>query len=162
MESDGIVQCSGGWQMRPKVLFLCTGNSARSQMAEGYLRHAAGDRFEALSAGIEPKGLNPLAAEAMREIGIEISQQQSKDVAGLLGRHFPIVVTVCDRAEERCPIFPGATKYFHWSLEDPALVEGTHQERLAVFRRVRDQIIARIDEQFVRSAGGQAIQHRLP
>jgi len=135
--------------MRPKVLFLCTGNSARSQMAEGYLRHAAGDRFEALSAGIEPKGLNPLAIEAMREIGIEISQQQSKDVASLLGQHFPIVVTVCDRAKERCPIFPGATKYFHWGLEDPAAAEGMQHERLAVFRRVRDQIIAHIDEQFV-------------
>jgi arsenate reductase len=135
--------------MRPKVLFLCTGNSARSQMAEGYLRHAAGDRFEALSAGIEPKGLNPLAIEAMREIGIEISQQQSKDVASLLGQHFPIVVTVCDRAKERCPIFPGATKYFHWGLEDPAAAEGMQHERLAVFRRVRDQIIAHIDQQFV-------------
>jgi arsenate reductase (thioredoxin) len=137
--------------VRPKVLFLCTGNSARSQMAEGYLRHAAGDRFEALSAGIEPKGVNPLAIEAMREIGIEISRQQSKDVAGLLGQHFPIVVTVCDRARERCPIFPGATKYLHWGLEDPAAAAGTQHERLAVFRRVRDQIIAYIDEQFVSS-----------
>jgi arsenate reductase (thioredoxin) len=137
--------------VRPKVLFLCTGNSARSQIAEGYLRHAAGDRFEALSAGIEPKGVNPLAIEAMREIGIEISRQQSKDVAGLLGQHFPIVVTVCDRARERCPIFPGATKYLHWGLEDPAAAAGTQHERLAVFRRVRDQIIAYIDEQFVSS-----------
>jgi arsenate reductase len=135
--------------MKPKVLFLCTGNSARSQMAEGYLRHAAGDRFEAMSAGIEPKGLNPLAVEAMREIGIDISQQTSKDAVSLLGQHVPYVVTVCDNAKERCPIFPGAWKFLHWSLEDPAAVEGTPEERLAVFRRIRDQIIALIDREFV-------------
>jgi arsenate reductase len=135
--------------MRPKVLFLCTGNSARSQMAEGYLRHAAGDRFEAMSAGIEPKGLNPLAVEAMREIGIDISPQTSKDVVSLLGQHVPYVVTVCDNAKERCPIFPGTWKFLHWSLEDPAAAEGTPDERLAVFRRVRDQIIAHIDREFV-------------
>ena len=135
--------------MRPKVLFLCTGNSARSQMAEGYLRHAAGDRFEAASAGIEPKGLNPLAVEAMREVGIDISQQTSKDVVSLLGQHVPYVVTVCDHAKERCPIFPGTWKFLHWSLEDPAIAGGTQEERLAVFRRVRDQIIADIDREFV-------------
>ena len=135
--------------MRPKVLFLCTGNSARSQMAEGYLRHAAGDRFEAMSAGIEPKGLNPLAVEAMREIGIDISQQTSKDVVSLLGQHVPYVVTVCDNARERCPIFPGTWKFLHWSLEDPAAVEGTPGERLAVFQRVREQIIANIGREFV-------------
>lgn len=135
--------------MKPKVLFLCTGNSARSQMAEGYLRHAAEDRFEALSAGIEPKGLNPLAIEAMHEIGIEISKQTSKDVASLLGQHVPYVVTVCDNAKERCPIFPGTWKSVHWSLQDPAAVQGSHEECLAVFRRVRDQIIARINQEFV-------------
>ena len=135
--------------MRPKVLFLCTGNSARSQMAEGYLRHVAADRYEALSAGVEPKGLNPLAIEAMGEIGIDISQQTSKDVVSLLGQHVPYVVTVCDNAKERCPIFPGTWKFLHWSLEDPAAAEGIHEERLAVFRRVRDQIIAHIDREFV-------------
>ena len=135
--------------MRPKVLFLCTGNSARSQMAEGYLRHVAADRFEAMSAGIEPKGLNPLAIEAMREIGIDISRQTSKDVVSLLGQHVPYVVTVCDNAKERCPIFPGTWKFLHWSFEDPAAVEGTPAERLPVFRRVRDQIIAHIDREFV-------------
>ena len=135
--------------MRPKVLFLCTGNSARSQMAEGYLRHVAADRYEALSAGVEPKGLNPLAIEAMGEIGIDISQQTSKDVVSLLGQHVPYVVTVCDNAKERCPIFPGTWKFLHWSLEDPAAAEGIHEERLAVFRRVRDQIIALIDREFV-------------
>jgi arsenate reductase len=133
----------------PKVLFLCTGNSARSQMAEGYLRRAAGNRFEAMSAGIEPKGLNPLAVEAMREIGIDISRQQSKDVVSLLGQHIPYVVTVCDNARERCPIFPRTYKFLHWSFEDPALVEGTHEQKLAVFRRVRDEIIQHIDRELI-------------
>jgi arsenate reductase len=133
----------------PKVLFLCTGNSARSQMAEGYLRRAAGDRFEALSAGIEPKGLNPLAVEAMREIGIDISHQQSKDVVSLLGQHIPYVITVCDNARERCPIFPRTYKFIHWSFEDPAAVEGTHEQKLAVFRRVRDEIVQHIDRELI-------------
>lgn len=135
--------------MRPKVLFLCTGNSARSQMAEGYLHHAAAGRFEAMSAGVEPKGLNPLAIEVMREIGIDISRQTSKDVVTLLGQHIPYVVTVCDNAKERCPILPGAGKFLHWSFADPAAVEGTRDERLAAFRRVRDQIIANIDREFI-------------
>jgi arsenate reductase len=133
----------------PKVLFLCTGNSARSQMAEGYLRYVAGDKFEAISAGIEPKTLNPLAVEAMQEMGIDISRQKSKDVVTLLGQHVPYVVTVCDNAKERCPIFPGTWKFLHWSFEDPAEAIGTHGEKLEVFRRVRDQIIAHIDELFV-------------
>jgi arsenate reductase len=136
--------------MRPKVMFLCTGNSARSQMAEGYLRNIAGDRFEPISAGMEPKAINPLAVEAMREIGIDISNQTSKDVASLLGQHIPYVVTVCDKAKERCPIFPGTWEFLEWSFEDPAEAVGTHDERLSVFRRVRDEIIARIDERFVR------------
>lgn len=135
--------------MTPKVLFLCTGNSARSQMAEAYLRHAASDKFQALSAGIEPKGLNPFAVEVMREIGIDISRQTSKDVVTLLGQHIPYVVTVCDNANERCPIFPGTWKFLHWSFEDPAAAEGPPEERLAVFRRVRDQIIAHIDWEFL-------------
>src|SRR5581483_5562619 len=112
---------------KPKVLFLCTGNSARSQMAEGYLRHVAGHRFDALSAGTEPKGLNPLAVEAMREIGIDISQQKSKDVREFLGQLIPYVVTVCDRAKEHCPIFPGSFKSLHWGLQDPATAEGTRE-----------------------------------
>jgi len=129
----------------PNVLFLCTGNSARSQMAEGYLRRAAGDRFEAMSAGIEPKGLNPLAVEAMHDIGIDISRQHSKDMVSLLGQHIPYVITVCDNARERCPIFPRTYKFLHWSFDDPAAAEGTHEEKLAVFRRVRDEIIQHID-----------------
>lgn len=138
--------------MKPRVLFLCTGNSARSQMAEGYLRHVLPEQYEPLSAGIEPKGLNPLAVEAMHEIGIDISNQQSKDVVSLLGQHVPYVVTVCDNAKERCPIFPGTWKFLHWSFEDPAAIEGTHEERLAVFRRVRDEITAHIDRDFVQGA----------
>lgn len=139
--------------MRPKVLLLCTGNSARSQMAEGYLRHAHGDKFDAASAGVDPKGLNPLAVEAMREIGIDISGQTSKHVRSFLGQPVHYVVTVCDNAKEQCPIFPGAAKYLHWSFEDPAAATGSHEERIAVFRQVRDAIRARIDEQF---GGGTA------
>jgi len=90
--------------------------------------------------------------EAMREIGIDISSQQSKDVVKLLGQHVPYVVTVCDNAKERCPIFPGTWKYLHWSFDDPAAAQGTHEERLAVFRRVRDQILAHIDREFVQAA----------
>jgi arsenate reductase len=134
---------------KAKVLFLCTGNSARSQMAEGYLRHVAPNDFEALSAGIEPKGLNPLAVEAMREIGIDITNQRSKDVGEFLGESIPYVVTVCDNAKEQCPVFPGAQNFLHWSLEDPASAQGTHDEKLAVFRRVRDQITSGIQKEIL-------------
>jgi arsenate reductase len=134
---------------KPKALFLCTGNSARSQMAEGYLRHAAGDRYEAMSAGIEPKGLNPLAVEAMAEIGIDISRQHSKDVGIFLGEYIPYIITVCEHAREKCPIFPRTYKFLHWSFDDPAQAVGTHDERLAVFRRVRDQLIGKIDEELL-------------
>ena len=132
-----------------KVLFLCTGNSARSQMAEGLLRQLAGDRFEPLSAGIEPKGLNPLAVEAMREIGIDISRQTSKDVKTFLGQAIPYIVTVCDNARERCPIFPRTYKFLHWSFDDPAAARGTDAEKLAVFRRVRNEISQRIESELV-------------
>lgn len=124
-------------------------------MAEGYLRHVLPEDYEALSAGIEPKGLNPFAMEAMKEIGIDISQQRSKDVVSLLGQHVPYVVTVCDNAKERCPIFPGTWKFLHWSFEDPAAAEGTHDDRLAVFRKVRDQIIEKIDREFVQGGATQ-------
>ena len=135
---------------KPKLLFLCTGNSARSQMAEGFLRHLA-PGYDALSAGIEPKGLNPVAVEVMHEAGIDISAQQSKDVRSFLGLSVQYVITVCDNARERCPIFPGAYKFLHWSFEDPAAATGTREEKLAVFRRVRDQISAKIREQFLSS-----------
>ncbi|HUM04797.1 MAG TPA: arsenate reductase ArsC [Terriglobales bacterium] len=134
---------------KPKVLFLCTGNSARSQMAEGILRKLAGDSFEPLSAGIEPKGLNPLAVEAMRELGIDISSQRSKDVKDFLGQAIPYVITVCDNAREHCPIFPRTYKFLHWSFDDPAAAQGSAEEKLAMFRRVRDQITRRIEAELV-------------
>jgi arsenate reductase len=135
--------------MKPRVLFLCTGNSARSQMAEGYLRHVAGDRYEVLSAGINPKGMNPLAVEAMREIGIDISKQRSKDAKEYLGTAIQYVITVCDNAKEHCPIFPGTFKFLHWGLKDPAEVTGTHEEKLHIFRHVRNLIAEQIDKEFV-------------
>ena len=127
-----------------RVLFLCTGNSARSQMAEGLLRHMAGDRFEVASAGVSPTKLRPEATEVMREIGIDISQQRSKAVDDLVDREFDYVITVCDNANERCPVFPGTTNRIHWSFDDPAAVEGDELARLAVFRRVRDEILHRL------------------
>lgn len=134
--------------MKPKVLFLCTGNSARSQMAEGYLRSVAGERFDAMSAGIAPKGLNPLAVQAMREIGIDISSQSSKDVTEFVGTPVQYVVTVCANAREKCPVFPATVKFMHWDLEDPAAVQGTGEEKLAAFRKVRDEIVARVTKEF--------------
>ena len=126
-------------------------------MAEGYLRHVAGERFEAMSAGIEPKGLNPLAVEVMGEIGIDISRQTSKNVVTLLGQHIPYVITVCEDAKERCPIFPGTWKFFRWSFDDPAAVGGSYDQRLAVFRRVRDEITQKIDTELLRSMPSKQI-----
>ncbi len=129
---------------KPRVLFLCTGNSCRSQMAEGWLRHQAGDRFEVFSAGTQPQRVNPDAVRVMQEAGVDISRQQSKSVSKFLGQHFAYVITVCDRANEACPIFPGAGQRLHWPFEDPAHATGSEVERLAVFRRVRDEIAARV------------------
>ena len=135
---------------KPRVLFLCTGNSARSQMAEGLLRHYAGDHFEVYSAGIEPKGINPYTLRAMDEIGIDIHGQQSKSVSTYLGRTiFSYVITVCSNAEANCPIFPGYTIRMHWPFDDPAAATGSDGEKLAKFRQVRDQIAARIQEWLV-------------
>jgi len=129
----------------PKVLFLCTGNSARSQMAEAFLRKHAGDRFEAHSAGLEPKGINPYTIRVMDEIGIDIRGQSSKDVMTYMGRvRFGYVITVCDNAEKNCPIFPFATTRLHWPFEDPARFEGPDEAKLAKFRNARDLIDARI------------------
>lgn len=130
----------------PDVLFLCTGNSCRSQMAEGWLRHLGGGRFAAFSAGLRPGVVHPLAIEVMREVGVDISQQISKDVSTLLGRHFTYVITVCDRARDSCPIFPGPSMREHWPIEDPATVEGSHEERMRVFRATRDEIAERVRE----------------
>lgn len=128
-----------------RVLFLCTGNSARSQMAEAFLRHHGGDHFEAHSAGLEPKGIHPLTRQVMEEAGIDISNQRSKGLAEYWGRlHFDYVITVCANAEERCPFFPGPGKRLHWPFEDPAAATGSEEERLATFRRVRDAIEARV------------------
>lgn len=132
-----------------RVLFLCTGNSARSQMAEGLLRHTAGDRFVVASAGVAPTRVRPEAIQVMREIGIDISHQHSKSVDDFLGREFDYVITVCDNANEQCPVFPGNTNRIHWSFDDPAAVEGDELARVAVFRRVRDEIRHRL-QSFVR------------
>lgn len=130
---------------RRRVLFLCTHNSARSQMAEGFLRALAGDRFEVASAGTEARGVNPLAARVMAEAGVDVSAQTSKTLDRFLGAPWDYVITVCDRANEACPIFPGATTWLPWSFEDPSAARGTEPERLAVFRRVRDEIKSRIE-----------------
>ena len=130
--------------MKTKVLFLCTGNSCRSQMAEGFLRAYGGDLFEAHSAGVDPSSVNPLAVQVMREVGIDMSGQRSKSVSEYLGQHFPVVITVCDNAKQRCPIFPGVCKREHWPLPDPADAIGTEQERLSVFRSVRDAVAERV------------------
>ena len=127
-----------------RVLFVCTHNSARSQMAEGLLRHYSGEHFEAFSAGTEPGSLHPLAVRAMAELGIDISGHSSKPVDQFLDQSFDFVVTVCDQARESCPVFPGAASQLHWSFEDPSQVEGSESEQLEVFRRVRDEIAARI------------------
>ena len=129
--------------MKTKVLILCTGNSCRSQMAEGVLRHYGSDKFEAFSAGTKPSKVNETAIEVMREIGIDISGQRSKNVSELLGQHFHYVITVCDNAKESCPIFPGNSVRLHWTFPDPphetAITEEVRQE----FRKVRDLIHAK-------------------
>lgn len=126
---------------RKRVLFLCTGNSARSQMAEGLLRELAGERFDVDSAGVLPTDVRPEAIAVMREIGIDISQHRSKSVDEFSDREFDYVITVCDNAREHCPVFPGDAKLIHWSFEDPAV---TGDE--TVFRRVRDEIKERLRE----------------
>jgi arsenate reductase (thioredoxin) len=129
---------------RRRVLILCTGNSARSQMAEGLLRQMAGDRFDVASAGVSPSHVRPEAVAAMREIGIDISHHRSKSVDEFSNQEFDYVITVCDNAKEQCPVFPGKTKQIHWSFDDPAAVEGDQAARLSVFRRVRDEIRDRL------------------
>jgi arsenate reductase len=125
---------------KARVLILCTGNSARSQMAEGLLRHDAGDRFEVFSVGTKPSQVRPEAIAVMGELGIDISGHRSKHVDEFGGERFDYVLTVCDNAKESCPIFPGGTIAIHRSFDDPAGFHGTEPERLAVFRRVRDEL----------------------
>jgi arsenate reductase (thioredoxin) len=131
---------------KPRVLFLCTANSCRSQMAEGMLRKLGGDQFEAASAGAQATRVNPDAIRVMKEIGIDIATHRSKDASEFRGQNFTYVVRVCDRAKETCPIFPGAFRYCDWGLDDPAAAKGNDGERMEVFRRVRNQIEARVRE----------------
>ena len=125
---------------KAKVLILCTGNSARSQMAEGLFRQAGGDRYEVFSAGTKPSQVRPEAIAAMREMGIDISGHRSKSVDEFAGQEMHLVITVCDNAKESCPVFPGRTQRLHWPFKDPAAVAGSEVQRLAAFRSIRDQI----------------------
>jgi len=138
---------------RKRVLFLCTGNSCRSHMAEGLLRAWAAGGHESLSAGANPSGyVHPLAIQVMQEIGIDISQQSSKSIREFLppeGVPPNLIVSVCDSAAEACPLFPGNVERLHWPFDDPAHAEGTEEEKLAFFRRVRDEIRSAIEEHFV-------------
>ena len=137
-------------EARPKkVLFLCTHNSARSQMAEGLLRHLAGDRFEAHSAGTEATRVRPEAVAVMDEIGVDVSGQESKTLERYLREPFDHVITVCDEANEACPFFPGAKNRLHWSFEDPSRTAGSDEERLEAFRVTRDGIQERIESELL-------------
>ena len=129
---------------KKKLLVLCTGNSARSQMAEGLLRHEGGDRFEVYSAGTKPSRVRDEAIAVMAEIGIDISGQRSKSVDEFVGQDLDFVITVCSHAHQACPVFPGNVKRLHWPFDDPAVVQGSEDVRLAAFRKVRDQIHGRI------------------
>ena len=132
---------------KQSVLILCTGNSARSQMAEGLLRHMAGDRFDVASAGIKPSVVRPEAIQAMKEIGISLEGHRSKSVDEFVGKPIDYVITVCD-AKESCPVFPAGTSRMHWAFQDPpGPQEGTEEERLAIFRMVRDQMKARFESE---------------
>lgn len=135
---------------RRRVLFVCTHNSARSQMAEGLLRGWAGDRFDAGSAGTVATRLRPEAVAVMRELGIDISQQRSKTLDAVVGQPWDLVVTVCDQAREACPVIPGAGQMLHWSLDDPSAVDGDEGARLAAFRAVRDELGSRIRAELIR------------
>jgi arsenate reductase len=128
--------------VKRRVLFLCTGNSARSQMAEALLRLIAGDDFDVHSAGTHPAGLNPVTVEVMRELGVDVQHSRSKNVTEFLGESFDEVITVCDRAKDTCPVFQGARNLRHWSFEDPAAA--STEERVEVFRRVRDEIAEQV------------------
>jgi len=133
---------------KKRVLFLCSGNSARSQMAEAFLHKYGGDHFEPHSAGLEPKGLNPLTVKVMNEVGIDVSGQTSKGVDTYLGKTlFQYLITVCDDADKNCPtVWPGGSIRMHWSFQDPAALEGTEEEKLAKFREVRDLIEKKIKD----------------
>jgi arsenate reductase (thioredoxin) len=129
----------------PKVLFLCTGNSARSQMAEAFLRKYGKERYEVFSAGLVPKGIHPYTIQVMEEAGLDLSDQRSKDLKEYLGKiHFGYLITVCGHADANCPVFPGMGKRLHWPFNDPAAVRGSEAEILEKFREVREQIEERV------------------
>jgi arsenate reductase len=127
-----------------RVLFVCTGNSARSQMAEAVLRELGGDRFEVFSAGTHPRGVHPMTLQVLAEAGVSAAGLRSKSVTEFLDQRFDLVVTVCDRAREACPVFPSAGEQVHWGFDDPAEVEGTEEQRLEAFRRVLGEITMRL------------------
>src|ERR671931_533211 len=135
--------------MKKRILFICTHNSARSQMAEGLLRALGGDHFEAFSAGTEATHVRLLAIRAMAELGIDISGQESKTLDRYLDQRFDAVITVCDQANEACPVFFGARERLHWSFPDPSKAEGTEQQQLALYRQVRDAIRDRIERELL-------------
>jgi arsenate reductase (thioredoxin) len=132
-----------------RVLILCTANSARSQMAEGLLRHEAGPSWEVFSAGTNPTRVRPEAIAVMHEAGIDISGHHSKSVDEFLGQEFDYVITVCDNARETCPVFPARTRRIHWSIEDPAAIKGSEEDRLNAFRHARDELQGRL-QAFIR------------
>lgn len=139
---------------KKSVLILCTGNSARSQMAEGLLKNFCGDKFDIESAGVRPIGVSPEAIEALAEVGIDISSNKSKSVDSFAGREFDYVLTVCDNAREQCPYFPARTQLVHHAFEDPWLASGGYEERLAAFRRVRGQLEQYLREDFAKNVLG--------
>jgi arsenate reductase len=134
-------------QRKTRVLFLCTGNSARSQMAEAWLRQLGGERFTVFSAGLEPHGVNPFTIQVMEETGYDMSDHRSKHLEEFIGKiDFDYLITVCGNADERCPVFPGMGTRIHWPFEDPAAYQGTDEEKLAFFQNIRDQIQAKIQD----------------
>lgn len=134
---------------KPKVLFLSTENASRGQMAEGWLRYLAGDQYEAMSAGTHPGSLNSLAIAAMQEVGIDISTQEAKSVERFTGQAIEYVITVCDRAKEECPYVPSLFQVFSWAIDDPTEAKGGTEERMTSFRRVRDELRDRIENEFL-------------
>jgi arsenate reductase len=127
-----------------RVIFVCTGNSARSQMAEAILRRDGGDAFEVVSAGVDPRGVHPITVQVLADVGVDISGAESKPVARFLGQSFDYVITVCDRARSTCPVFPGGSETLHWGVDDPAEVEGTDAQRKAAFELALGELSGRI------------------
>lgn len=134
----------GGGGSPIRVIFICTGNSARSQMAEALLRHDGGGRFEVVSAGVDPRGVHPMTVGALARVGIDISSATSKPVAMFLGERFDYVITVCDRARATCPVFPGGSETLHWGIDDPVEIDGSEHERAAAFDRALKEVAGRI------------------